>query len=129
MKIVIVGGGTAGWLAAYYISSAQPNVHDITVVESSQIGIIGAGEGSTGLFTNILNGHFFPKKIDIEDFIRSTDATNKIGIKFVNWDQNGSTFFSPLDGTDTAIGTNDILFKYVLAKFGNEKIHLASRLG
>jgi len=129
MKIVIVGGGTAGWLAAYYISSAQPNVHDITVVESSQIGIIGAGEGATGLFTNILNGNFFPKKIDIEDFIRSTDATNKIGIKFVNWNQNGSTFFSPLDGTDTAIGTNDILFKYVLAKFGNEKIHLASRLG
>lgn len=129
MKIVIVGGGTAGWIAAYYINSAQPNCHDITVVESSQIGIIGAGEGSTGLFTNLLNGVFFPKKIDLEDFINFSDSTNKIGIKFVNWSKEGSNFFSPLDGSNTALSTNDILFKYVLAKFGNEKIHLASRLG
>ena len=129
MKIVIVGGGTAGWLAAYYINSAQPNVHDITVIESSQIGIIGAGEGSTGLLTNVLNGSFFPKTIDLTNFIESTDATNKIGIKFINWNNKGTDFFSPLDGTNTAISTNDILFKYVLAKFGNEKIHLASRLG
>lgn len=129
MKIVIVGGGTAGWLAAYYISSAQPNVHDITVIESSQIGIIGAGEGSTGLFTAILNGHFFPQKIDIDDFMQFTDATNKIGIKFVGWNKEGTDFFSPLDGSNSAISTNDNIFKYVLAKFGNEKIHLASRLG
>lgn len=129
MKIVIVGGGTAGWLAAYYISSAQPNAHNITVIESSQIGIIGAGEGSTGLLTKVLNGSFFPKKIDLSDFMQSTDSTNKIGIKFINWNKNRTDFFSPLDGTDTAISTNDILFKYVLAKFGGEKIHLASRLG
>ena len=129
MKIIIVGGGTAGWLAAYYISSAQPNIHDITVIESSQIGIIGAGEGSTGLFTNILNGNFFPQKIDVDDFMQFADATNKIGIKFVGWNKAGSDFFSPLDGSNTALSTNDNLFKYVLAKFGNEKIHLASRLG
>lgn len=129
MRIVIVGGGTAGWLAAYYISSAQPDVHDITVIESSQIGIIGAGEGSTGLFTNILNGNFFPRKIDINDFMQFTDATNKIGIKFVGWNKEGKDFFSPLDGSNTAVSTNDMIFKYVLAKFGNEKIHLASRLG
>lgn len=129
MKIVIVGGGTAGWLAAYYISSAQPGSHDVTVIESSQIGIIGAGEGATGLFTNVLNGHFFPKKIDIDEFMQFTDATNKIGINFINWNKEGSDFFSPLDGSNTALSTNDVLFKYVLAKFGNKKIHLASRLG
>jgi tryptophan halogenase len=129
MKIVIVGGGTAGWLAAYYINSAQPGVHSITVVESSQIGIIGAGEGATGLLTNLLNGVFFPRKIDINEFVASTDATNKIGIKFINWNNKGTTFFSPLDGTNTAISTNDLIFKYVLSKFGNDKIHLASRLG
>lgn len=129
MKIVIVGGGTAGWLAAYYISSAQPGSHDVTVIESSQIGIIGAGEGATGLFTNVLNGHFFPKKIDIDEFMQFTNATNKIGINFINWNKEGSDFFSPLDGSNTALSTNDVLFKYVLAKFGNKKIHLASRLG
>lgn len=129
MKITIVGGGTAGWLAAYYILSYQPNMHQIKVIESSRLGIIGAGEGSTGLFTNVLNGHFFPKKIDIENFINFTDATNKIGIKFIDWSAENKLFFSPLDGTNTAISTNDILFKYVLSKFGKEKIHLASRLG
>lgn len=129
MKITIVGGGTAGWLAAYYILSYQPYIHQITVIESSQLGIVGAGEGSTGLFTNVLNGNFFPKKIDIENFINFTDATNKIGIKFVDWSAKNKLFFSPLDGTNTAISCNDILFKYVLSKFGKEKIHLASRLG
>jgi hypothetical protein len=129
MKITIVGGGTAGWLAAYYILSAQPIAHEITVIESSQLGIIGAGEGATGLFTNVLNGQFFQQKINLEDFINFTEATNKIGIKFVNWSAKGNDFFSPLDGTDSAISTNDYIFKYVLSKFGNEKIHLASRLG
>ena len=42
MKIVIVGGGTAGWLAALIISKMRP-IHSVTVIESSQIGIIGAG--------------------------------------------------------------------------------------
>lgn len=129
MKIVILGGGTAGWLAAYYISAAQPGIHDITVIESSKIGIIGAGEGATGLLTNVLSGQFFPKKIDLSEFMNFCDATNKIGIKFVDWSKDGGSFFSPLDGSNTAISTNDIIFKYVLSKFGNKKIHLASRLG
>jgi flavin-dependent dehydrogenase len=129
MKITIVGGGTAGWLAAYYICSAQPGLHELTVIESSKIGIIGAGEGSTGLFTNVLNGHFFPRKVDLDNFINFCDATNKIGIKFVGWDKHQTSFFSPLDGSNTALSTNDILFKYVLSKFGNQKVHLASRLG
>lgn len=45
MNIVIVGGGTAGWLAALMISKVHP-LHKVTVIESSTIGIVGAGEGS-----------------------------------------------------------------------------------
>ena len=55
MKITIVGGGTAGWIAAYFISKAQPNAHEITVIESSKLGIIGAGEGSTGTMIDLQN--------------------------------------------------------------------------
>ena len=43
MKIVIVGGGTAGWLAAYCLCKSQPGQHTITIIESLAIGIIGAG--------------------------------------------------------------------------------------
>ena len=54
MKIVIVGGGTAGWIAAYFLAKSQPKKHEIIVIESSKLGIIGAGEGSTGTMIELL---------------------------------------------------------------------------
>ena len=67
MNIVILGGGTAGWLTAYGIAKALSHKHKITVVESSQLGIIGAGEGTTGLFSDFISGTFFPTNdIDID---------------------------------------------------------------
>ena len=129
MKIVIVGGGTAGWLTAYYISSSQPKVHDITVIEPSKIGILGVGESGTGLITGIAKGDFFPRESDFDGFVKYTNASNKMGINFINWNKKGYDFFSPLDGTITTSDVNDIVFKYVLAKYGNEKIHVASKLG
>ena len=83
MKIVILGGGTAGWIAALAIAKAQPNVHDITVIESKKIGIIGAGEGSTGIFVDFLSGKFFNIGIDISDFIEKTNTTLKFGLKLL----------------------------------------------
>jgi glycine/D-amino acid oxidase-like deaminating enzyme len=44
--VVVVGGGTAGWLTALMAKKSQPNLN-ITVIESKEIGILGAGEGST----------------------------------------------------------------------------------
>lgn len=129
MKIVIVGGGTAGWLAAYCIAKSQPSLHKITVIESSEIGIIGAGEGSTGFFTDVLNGRFFDYRIDLNEFLQFCDATNKIGIKFNNWLGDGTSFFSPLDGSPSGSQLNDYFFKYVLHKFGKNKLHLASQIG
>ena len=69
MKIIILGGGTAGWIAALSIVKSQPGLHDVTVIESKKVGIIGAGEGSTGIFTDFIAGTFFPTGIDISDFI------------------------------------------------------------
>jgi tryptophan halogenase len=57
MDIVICGGGTAGWLSAFIIAQANPHQHNITVVESSKIGIVGAGEASSGLIVDILSGN------------------------------------------------------------------------
>lgn len=130
MNITIVGGGTAGWIAAFYITKAQPNVHKITVIESSKLGIIGAGEGSTGLMLDLLTGTFFDFKVDIDQFVQETDGTNKMGIKFVNWDKDASgSFFEPLDVSPSGFSTNDYIFKYVFSKAGTEFMHVASKLG
>ena len=75
MKIVIVGGGTAGWIAAcYYARFNQDLKNEIVVIESSKIPIIGAGEGSTGIFTKIVNNHFTKLGINEIDFLNKTCA-------------------------------------------------------
>lgn len=129
MKITIVGGGTAGWIAAFFIANAQPRKHEIHMVESSKIGIIGAGEGSTGSFIDLLSGGFFEYKCDIEKFIQETDATPKMGIKHTNWSIDGSSYYAPLDVSPTGFTPNDYIFKHVFSTYGKEKMHLASKIG
>ena len=53
MKIVIVGGGTAGWLAALLISKIRPE-HTVTCIESTKVGVVGVGESTTGALTTII---------------------------------------------------------------------------
>jgi flavin-dependent dehydrogenase len=129
MNIVIAGGGTAGWLAAFYISKAQPTKHNITVIESSKIGIIGAGEGSTGSMIDLLNGSFFNYKVDLADFVEKTDATYKMGIRHQHWSPNVQEYFAPLDVSPTGFTLDDYIFKYGLHKHGNNNIHLCSKIG
>lgn len=129
MNICIVGGGTAGWIAAFYISKAQPGVHNITVIESSKIGIIGAGEGSVGSFAALINGGFFDYKIDENKFVKETDAIPKMGLKHVKWTSKMDSYFAPIDVSPTATSTNDYIFKYIYSKHGKSKMHLASRVG
>jgi hypothetical protein len=129
MNIVIVGGGTAGWIAAYYIIKAQPAKHKITVIESSALGIIGAGEGSTGSMADLLNGRFFDAKVDIPAFLKETNGTVKMGIYHQNWTGDDTGYFAPLDGTNTWAAWDDYMFKYGLANFGKEKMHVASPIG
>ena len=54
MKIVIVGGGISGWISALIFSHRQPN-HKYVIVESPEIDTIGVGEGTTGLFTDVID--------------------------------------------------------------------------
>jgi flavin-dependent dehydrogenase len=129
MKITIVGGGTAGWIAAYFISKAQPNAHEITVIESSKLGIIGAGEGSTGTMIDLLNGNYFNAKIDLEKFLSETGGTPKLGIYHENWTGDKSGYFAPIDASPTWANFEDVIFKFALSKYGKEKMHLASPRG
>lgn len=89
-KIVIVGGGTAGWITALFIQKKIKDI-DITVVESSEIGILGAGEGTTPHFKDFLN------LVDINpDYvIKRAKGSIKLGIKFTNWNGDGASYFHP----------------------------------
>jgi tryptophan halogenase len=87
-KVVIVGGGTAGWLTALYAQRFW-GMNDITLIESSKIGILGAGEGSTPNFPGIIAD----LGIDENDFIIRTDTVLKKGIDFVNWSPDKSSEF------------------------------------
>jgi flavin-dependent dehydrogenase len=91
-KIVIVGGGTAGWMTALYLRFLSNN-YDITLIESEEIGILGAGEGSVPFLP------LFLSKIGIKerDFLKHTNATFKIGINFENWRKDGRNYFHPFD--------------------------------
>ncbi len=86
-KIVVVGGGTVGWLTALFVKKYWKD-SDVTVIASSKIGILGAGEGTTPNFPNILT----QLDINLEDFIFKTGSTKKYGINFVNWRGDGNSF-------------------------------------
>ena len=126
MKILICGGGTAGWLAALMISSIQKNSHDIIVIESSKIGIVGAGEGSTGYLTDIIQGNSWNYGCNEEDFFRETGATVKLGIKHKDWRQLGHSYYGPIDGTSSASGL-DIMLCHALIH--DLPVHTASQNG
>jgi tryptophan 6-halogenase len=127
MRIVIAGGGTAGWLAALTLCKTRKDI-DVTVIESSKIGIIGAGEGSTGLFTQFIRGDWFDTEIDIKEFVRETNATVKMGIRHVNWTGDETSYFAPLDGSNTAYNIPDIDLCNALIDTPDE-FHLASHGG
>ena len=97
MKICILGGGTAGWLAASWLLRKHPHQHEITVIESSSIPIIGAGEGSTGSLPEAIESF----GISTEEFLLGTKATFKLGIRFHNWQGDGQSYIAPIDNTRT----------------------------
>jgi len=125
MKIVICGGGTAGWLAALMISKIQKDSHDITVIESTKIGIVGAGEGSTGYLTDIIQNVSWNFGCNEEDFFRETGATVKLGIKHKDWRNVGHTYYGPIDSTNS--GSPDVMLCHAL--INDLPVHTASQNG
>ena len=122
MNIVIVGGGTAGWLTALYAKKIFPE-HNISLIESKEIGILGAGEASTPHLINVLD--FL--EIPTSELIKKTNATIKNTAKFTGWSKNEKDFFyHPFEYANSLISEqHGYLDKF---KTGTNVFHLYSYL-
>jgi tryptophan 7-halogenase len=90
-KVVIAGGGTAGWVAAMALSKQFGELLDITLIESEEIGTVGVGESTVPpivAFHRLLG-------IDEREFMRECAATFKVAIWFENWGKLGSWYLHP----------------------------------
>jgi hypothetical protein len=91
----IIGSGTSGWLTALYLEKYYPYCA-IRVISSSDIGILGAGEGTTSNVLNLL----VKLGISESDFYKYTNATVKEAIKFTNWNGDGKSYHHIFNNKD-----------------------------
>lgn len=108
-SVVIVGGGTAGWMAAISLARmARAEPLHITLIESSRIGTVGVGEAT---IPGIVH---FNHQVGLEEiaFIKATQASFKLGIQFENWYQQDSRFFHPF--SDFGLPIDQVAFHHYL---------------
>jgi tryptophan halogenase len=113
--LVIVGGGTAGWMAAAAASRfLDDGRRTIVLVESEEIGTVGVGEAT---IPPILN---FNAKLGIAeaDFVRATQATFKLGIEFANWGNVGECYMHPFGSIGRDL--EGVAFHQIWSKFRGE---------
>jgi tryptophan halogenase len=103
-EVVIVGGGTAGWMTAAAMSSLMPAGVQVRLIESDEISTIGVGEATIPLIRgfNDLIG------VDENEFLRETQGTFKLGIEFVNWGKQGDSYIHGFG----SIGRDQVLAKF-----------------
>jgi len=93
-KIGIVGGGLSGWLTAYWMKKHLPNF-EISVFASQEVDNLGTGEGGLPILL-----HFFKIcEIDLHDFFKKTGATIKLGVNFINWNNDDKNYYHPFTGS------------------------------
>ncbi|MFJ6025788.1 tryptophan halogenase family protein [Brevundimonas sp. NPDC092305] len=103
-KICIVGGGTAGWIAAALMAEHfKSRMAQIELVESDDIGTIGVGESTVPPFLQLLAR----LGVNEQEFVRETQASFKLGIQFRDWLKKGESYFHPFGAIGTPIEFGD----------------------
>ncbi len=98
-SVVIVGGGTAGWMSAATLSKSFPHLRGhIRLVESEEIGTVGVGEATIPPIIDYIHTH----AMDEDELIRRTQATFKLGIEFKDWTRPGHSYIHPFGPTGIA---------------------------
>ncbi|MBO9706820.1 MAG: tryptophan 7-halogenase [Caulobacter sp.] len=118
-KVVIVGGGTAGWMAAAGLARLlDPRAYDVTLVESDEIGTVGVGEATLPhikAYNDLLG-------IDEARFMRETQGTIKLGIEFRDWNLPGDRYIHPFGTFGEAWGGIDFQHHWTRARLAGLKV-------
>jgi len=126
-NFIVLGGGSAGWITAIFINRIFPN-DNVTLIQNSEIGIIGVGEATTPSILSYLND----VQIDYRDVIKNTNGSVKNGIKFENWNGDGKSYYHPFSDSlvDFQIenlfggGCQDFYIKELISKKISIKDHV-----
>ncbi|RVT41667.1 tryptophan 7-halogenase [Rheinheimera sediminis] len=111
-KLVIAGGGTAGWMAAALLKKVFAHQLEVELVESEDIGIIGVGEATIPpiqIFNQYLG-------LDEKEFLRETNATIKLAIKFENWRVKGESYYHTFGAPGATLGVANFQHYWLRAK-------------
>ncbi|GAB2526704.1 tryptophan halogenase family protein [Microbulbifer agarilyticus] len=111
-RVVIVGGGTAGWMAAAVMAKTFRGRLDIKLVESDDIGTVGVGEATIPqikLYLQLL-------ELDEADFLKQTNGTFKLGIQFEDWGRIGDRYLHAFGGIGVDVGGLDFYQYWLRAR-------------
>jgi tryptophan halogenase len=117
LRVVVVGGGTAGWMTAAALVKLLPTRCSVRLVESEAIGIVGVGEAT------LPHIRAFNERLGIDEaeFMAATRATFKLGIEFVDWARKGDRYIHPFGAFGRAGG--DVGFQHYWSRVRLEGLH------
>ena len=121
-RVVIVGGGTAGWMTAAGLTTVVGHRCDITLIESAEIGTVGVGEATLPHIKDF-NDYL---GIDEAEFMRATQATFKLGIEFVDWGKPGNSYIHPFGTFGQPLGGVDFIHVWNRARLHDQAAPLES---
>ena len=125
-KVIVIGGGTAGWMAAAALGKMLPHACSVELIESAEIGIVGVGEATLPH----LRAFIQTLGLDEAEFMTATHATYKLGIEFRDFGKPGDSYLHPfgdfgrpLNGVPflqywlrmRALGQGGAIFEYSMA--------------